>query len=133
MQISEKIARIKGATRTKHYKVNNQIFTFSYTSSYESSLARALINLGADFALTVASQEDKETRISMRCTKAFVEKNNINLGDIANRFTSIFPGTGGGHSTAAGINLLPTNKLPSEKEALLDLFMNIIMKEIKQS
>jgi len=133
MQVSEKIARIKGATRTKFYKVNNQIFTFSHISSFESSLARALINLGADFALTIAVQEDKETRISMRCTGAFIEKNNINLGNVANKITNIFPGSGGGHTTAAGINLLPTKKLPTGKEELLELFMNIIMEEIKHT
>ncbi|MHA1198865.1 MAG: DHH family phosphoesterase [Candidatus Heimdallarchaeaceae archaeon] len=133
MQVSEKMARIKGATRIKFYKVNNHIFTLSYISSFESSLARALINLGADFALTVAVQPDTETRISMRCTKVFAEQNNINLGDIANKFTNVFPGSGGGHSTAAGINLLPTRKLPKDKEELLDLFLKIIMEEIKQS
>ncbi len=133
MQVSEKMARIKGATRTKFYKVNNHIFTLSYISSFESSLARALINLGADFALTVAVQSDKEIRISMRCTNIFAEQNKVHLGDIANKFTNIFPGSGGGHSTAAGINLLPTQKLPTDKEELLDLFLKIIMEEIKQS
>ena len=133
MQVSEKIARIKGATRTKFYKVNNQIFTFSHISSFESSLARALINLGADFALTVSVQENIETRISMRCTNTFAEQNKINLGEIANKFTNIYTGTGGGHSTAAGINLLSTNKLPTDKDDLLDLFMKVIMEEIKQA
>ncbi len=133
MQVSEKVARIKGATRIKFYKINNYIFTLSYISSFESSLARALINLGADFALTVAVQPDNEIRISMRCTDFFAEQNKINLGDIANKFTRIFPGSGGGHSTAAGINLLPTQKLPSDKDELLDLFSQIIMEEIKQA
>ena len=133
MQISEKIARIKGATRTKFFKLNNYIFTLSYISSFESSLARALINLGADFALTVAVQDNQEIRVSMRCTSNFAEQNNLNLGDIANKITKIFPGSGGGHSTAAGINLLPTDKLSEDKDELLELFYSIIMEEIKHS
>ncbi len=133
MKIPEKIARIKGARRLKFFKINNHIFTISYVSSYESSLARALISLGADFALTIAVQPDKEIRMSMRCTNDFAKQNNVNLGDMANKITSMFPGSGGGHSTAAGINLLKTNKLPNETEELLELFSNIIMEEIKQS
>jgi nanoRNase/pAp phosphatase (c-di-AMP/oligoRNAs hydrolase) len=133
MQVSEKMARVKGASRVKIYKVNNHIFTLSYISSFESSLARALIALGADFALTVAVQQNRETRISMRCTNIFAELNKIHLGDIANKFTKIYTGTGGGHSTAAGINLLPTQNLPSDKDELLDLFFQIILEEIKQS
>ena len=133
MQVSEKIARIKGATRLKYYKVNNYIFAISYVSSFESSLARALINLGADFALTIAVQQDYEIRISMRCTSIFSSKNKINLGEIANKITNIFEGSGGGHSTAAGINLFPTDKLPKEIDSIIDYFSNLIMDEFKQS
>lgn len=128
---SEKIARLKGATRTIIHKEGTDIYAFTHISSYESSLARALIGLGASFAVVLAVPSDNEYRISMRSTKTFAERNKISLGALANVISAKFEGTGGGHQTAAGINFKKPKEFPKDKDEIVQMLLKMMLKEIK--
>ncbi len=129
---SEKIARLKGATRTIIHKEGTDIYAFTHISSYESSLARALIGLGASFAVVLAVPSDNEYRISMRSTKTFAEGNKISLGALAKVISAKFEGTGGGHQTAAGINFKKPKEFPKDKNEIVQMLLKMMLKEIKQ-
>ena len=47
MDFSERVARLKASRRTKLFKINEWIIALSHVSAYETSAARALIELGA--------------------------------------------------------------------------------------
>ncbi|MHA1347797.1 MAG: DHH family phosphoesterase [Candidatus Heimdallarchaeaceae archaeon] len=128
---SEKIARLKGVTRTVIHREGTYIYAFTHVSSYESSLARGLIGLGASFAVVLAVPSDNEYRISMRCTKTFAEGNNISLGTLANVISAKFEGSGGGHQTAAGINFSKPKEFPKSKDEIVQMLLKMILKEVK--
>ena len=129
---SEKIARLKGVTRTLIHKEGADIYALTHVSSYESSVARALIGLGASFAVVLAVPSDNEYRISMRCTKTFAERNKISLGTLANVISANFEGSGGGHQTAAGINFREPKEFPKKKNEIVQMLLKMLLKEIKQ-
>ena len=130
---SEKIARLKGVTRTKIHREGSDIYAITHISSYESSLARALIGLGASCAIVLAEPSTTEYRISMRCTKSFAEKNNISLGIIADTISAKLKGSGGGHQTAAGLNLNNPREFPKDKDKIIQLLLIMILEEVKKN
>jgi nanoRNase/pAp phosphatase (c-di-AMP/oligoRNAs hydrolase) len=133
MTVSEKMARLKGAARSLHHKEGEDIYSVSYISSYESSVARSLVGIGTDFAAVIAlNNQDKEIRMSLRCSVNFATKNKVNLGDLANNIANKFQGSGGGHLTAAGMNIKATEEIPSNKEKLLEFMLKLILNEIKK-
>ncbi|MHA1752428.1 MAG: DHH family phosphoesterase [Candidatus Helarchaeota archaeon] len=115
MEYSEKIARLKAGNRAKIYTIENWVLATSEVSSYEASACRGLIVMGADVAI-VRSIKNNELRISLRSTQQFYEKTNISMSDISNEIAKMFSEsngnnlTGGGHSSAAGINGNITDK-----------------------
>ncbi|MFW9851806.1 MAG: bifunctional oligoribonuclease/PAP phosphatase NrnA [Candidatus Thorarchaeota archaeon] len=129
---SEKIARLKGAIRTRLHREGSNIFALSYVSTFESSVARALIDLGSSCSIVIAEPPKGEFRISMRSTKEFASYYRINLGDIANKIGSKTGGSGGGHETAAGINVPKSYDLPSNKEECMDHILKLFLDEIKR-
>ncbi len=129
---SEKIARLKGATRTTIHKEGTYIYAFTHISSYESSLARALIGLGASFAVVLAVPSDTQFRVSMRCTKTFAEGNKISLGNLANVISAQFEGSGGGHQTAAGMNFNRPKEFPKDKNKIVQMLLKMMLKEINR-
>jgi len=133
MSVSEKMARIKGVTRAKVSKINSDICTVSYVGSFESSVARSLIVLGSDIAAVIAKSSEDEVRISLRCSRDFANKNKINLGNLANKLSNKLGGSGGGHLTAAGINVVETKNLPTKKEDLIDMIFDLMLEEINQA
>ena len=130
---SEKIARLKGAIRTKLHREGSNIFALSYVSTFESSVARALIDLGSSCSIVIAEPSKDEFRISMRCTRDLASNYKINLGDIANKIGSKVGGSGGGHETAAGINIPEFYNLPSSKEECMDHILKLFLDEIKKN
>ncbi len=132
MNISEKIARIKGTKRLLHHKEGEDIYTISYISSFEASVARALIGLGTDFAAVITPHQDDEIRVSFRSTVQFAKRNNVNLGDLANSIANQFNGSGGGHLTAAGINIKSSNKIPKDNKKLQEFILKLVLSEIKK-
>ncbi len=129
---SEKIARLKGAMRTKLHREGSNVFALSYVSTFESSVARALIDLGGSCSIVIAEPSKGEFRISMRCRKEFARHYRINLGDIANKIGSKIGGSGGGHETAAGINVPKSYDLPSNKEECMDHILKLFLDETKK-
>ncbi len=130
LSISERIARIKGVQRAKIHRIEEKIAAASHVSSFESSVARALISTGADLAIVVSKQKPNMCRVSLRCKKRFATQQKMNLGEIANTIANKFGGTGGGHNTAAGINLVNCNDLPKNIEELTEFMLNTVLKMI---
>lgn len=104
MDLSERIARLKACRRMRLMRIYGWIVVFSQVGSFQSSAARALIDVGANLAI-VGSQEKGEVSISMRSDNEFYSKTGIHLGrDLANPLGEFLKGMGGGHSTSAGVN-----------------------------
>lgn len=99
---SERIARIKAASRIEGYNINDSIVVFSYVGSFEAASARSLIRLGADVAI-VFSPRDNEMRVSGRCRREMTEK--LHLGeDVFSKVEDVLEGSAGGHDAAASGN-----------------------------
>jgi phosphoesterase RecJ-like protein len=92
---SERIAKLKAASRLRMEQIGEFILAVSKVGSFESSAASALVRLGADISL-VKSKKGKKFRFTSRCR----EKVPIHLGEIMSSFGQ----GGGGHKGAAGIN-----------------------------
>lgn len=104
MEQSERIARLKGCQRMSFDRYNDIIIAYTHVSAYESSVARAIIDLGADLVFVFSEKLQGILRIVARCTQEFVKKNSLSLGrdimpQIAEEF--LYNGSGGGHDTAA--------------------------------
>lgn len=104
MQESERIARLKATQRAQIRRVGKWIVAATAVGSYQASVARALIMLGANVAV-VGGEKKGRLRISLRSTSDFFRKTKIHLGrDIAIPVGERFQGMGGGHALAAGIS-----------------------------
>ncbi len=102
---SEKIARLKGASRAKLYKAGDWIIAFSRVGSFEASVARALTDIGADIAFII-HEEKAALRLTGRSTDKFYKRTGLNLSsDVMKPLADAFAGQGGGHPTAASVNL----------------------------
>ena len=103
MNRSERIARLKAASRNRLLPVGNWIIVTSQLGSYQSSAARALLGLGAHVAL-VGGEARERVRVNMRSTEDFYNKTGVHLArDLAIPIGKESGGTGGGHPTAAGL------------------------------
>ncbi|MEM0085200.1 MAG: DHH family phosphoesterase [Candidatus Methanomethylicia archaeon] len=123
MDISEKIARLKGAQRLKFFRINKWLISFSNVSSFEASVARALIELGSDLSIVIGG--DDEIRVSARSTEAFYKETNFHLGrDLMIPLGAFIGGSGGGHSLAAGANGY------KNRDMIQDFCMNLILSKI---
>jgi nanoRNase/pAp phosphatase (c-di-AMP/oligoRNAs hydrolase) len=102
---SEKIAKLKGAARLRLYKADEWLIAVTNVGSFEASVARSLTDLGADIALVV-NGNGKSIRLSGRSTESVFKKTDLNLSkDLMQPLAKIFSGQGGGHPTAASVNL----------------------------
>jgi nanoRNase/pAp phosphatase (c-di-AMP/oligoRNAs hydrolase) len=96
----EVIAKLKGAKRLRVFRLNDWVLALSKVGSFQSHVARALVQLGADVAV-VAGDFEEETRASLRANQRFYDKTRIHLGTQVAEVLSRDKGYGGGHSTAA--------------------------------
>ena len=104
MDISERLARLKAAQRTRVVKLNGYLVVLSNLSTYQASAARSLIEMGADIAV-VGGEKDGLLRVSLRASRDFCRKTAIHLGrEIAKPLGEYAHGMGGGHAASAGIN-----------------------------
>lgn len=101
---SEKMARLKGATRLRLFRVGDWTIATTRVGSFEASVARALISLGADVALAL-NDSGAETRLSGRSSDAFLDKTGIDLASDVMGPLAEDSGHGGGHPTAASAGL----------------------------
>ncbi len=103
---SERIARLKGAQRVSLYRLGDcWVVALTEVGSYQASVARGLVDLGADFAAAVGEDKD-EARCCLRATQQFYEALGVHLGrDIAEVVAGHLGGEGGGHPTAASFTV----------------------------
>ncbi len=100
MDYSERIARLKGAQRLRIFRIGGYIIGITHVSAFEGSVARAIIDLGADTAFVV-SRKDSFLRIVGRASQDFVRETGISLGrDVMPAIARYLNGEGGGHDTA---------------------------------
>ena len=59
MDLSEKIARLKASQRMKVYRKGDWIIATAEVSSFQASVARGFLNLGADVAIIVGEKKGK--------------------------------------------------------------------------
>ncbi len=115
---SEKIARLKGAQRLEFVREGDYIISVSRVSSFESSVAKSLLYLGADVSF-VGAAKDGEVRISSRASRDAVKKG-IHLGrDILPGVMPLIKGDAGGHAGAAGANGVDASHLDEALELCL--------------
>jgi len=123
VESSERVARLKAAQRMQCEHIIGWYVVHTVVGSYQASVARALVALGADIAV-VGGERRGKLKISMRSSRDFYETTKIHLGrDIASRLGQIMKGAGGGHSTSAGFN----------GEGKLEDAMNFCLKLIRGS
>ncbi len=100
MNLSERVARLKAASRLRMYIVKDYVIATTKVSAFEGSVASALLELGADVSFVVSS--GKRPRLSARASQALVIKG-LHLGkDILPKVAEKFNCDSGGHPGAAG-------------------------------
>ncbi len=102
---SERIARLKGAQRLILHRLDDWIIGCTEVRSYQASVARSLLDLGADLGVA-AGEIGGETRCCLRSTQLFCKALGVHLGvDVAEKVAEILGGAGGGHPTAASFSV----------------------------
>ncbi|MHA1124093.1 MAG: DHH family phosphoesterase [Candidatus Heimdallarchaeota archaeon] len=118
----ERIARIKSAARMKLEQIDNWLIVWSSVGSFEGSAARGILDVGADVALIYSTRKN-ETRLTVRATRYFSKTTGVNFGkDIMIVVSKSLGGEGGGHPTAAALNIpliIPEKELKKKIFALL--------------
>jgi phosphoesterase RecJ-like protein len=99
--VSERIAVLRGAQRLRFDRVGTNIVAISLGSSFESSVCKGMLQLGADIAF-VASQRDEMFRLSARARPEMVRAG-LHLGKMLEDIGKETIGEGGGHPGAAGL------------------------------
>ena len=124
---SERIARLKAASKTKVHLLGDWVIVSSTINAFEASACRALIEMGADVAIVGGHPAKNKVRLSSRSTREFYDSTKINLGtDIMEPLGSIIDGKGGGHANAAGAN--GTKNLNAALDKAIDLIRASIEK-----
>jgi nanoRNase/pAp phosphatase (c-di-AMP/oligoRNAs hydrolase) len=103
---SEVIARIKALQRMEMVELGKYHLLKTQVSSFQASVARVLLETGADLAIAFGDHEG-EARLSARSTHQFVEETHVDLGVLFGetaRKHSDWNLVGGGHSMAASIS-----------------------------
>jgi nanoRNase/pAp phosphatase (c-di-AMP/oligoRNAs hydrolase) len=101
---SEVIARLKSSQRLKYREIGSYILAETQVSSFQASVARMLLDIGADIGIAYGEQEKNETRISIRTTQRFFREMGVDLGALVSRISKEEGEiTGGGHATAASM------------------------------
>lgn len=128
MDISERIARLKAVQRLGFKRVDKYIIAYTYVGAFESSVARSIIDLGADVSIVASS--NKELRIVARARKSFYKELGISLGvDVMPKVGEYIGGSGGGHDTAAVAS--GTGDIDKALEYTILLITKLIKERIK--
>jgi len=117
--ISERVAQMKGGQRMRFERIGGHIVAISQGSSFESSVCKSLLSLGADIAF-VASQRGDEFRLSARARQDLVRKG-LHLGHLLGYVGEETDNDGGGHGGAAGLTGT------GDAEAILNICMQNAM------
>ena len=114
--VSERISQLKGAQRMRFDRLGDHIVAISLGSAHESSVCKAMLNIGADVAF-VGSQRDERFRISARARQDVVRKG-LHLGKLLDEVGGETSNNGGGHAGAAGLTGV------GDVEAVLNICMS---------
>lgn len=125
IDISEKIANLKALKRVNSYRIADVLVSFTYVGSFEASVARNLLRLGADISI-VGSPRKNFVRISGRMKRHL--KNKIDLSKIFSDVGPIVGGSGGGHYSAASLN----GKKPGKMKKAFKEIRKILEKKLKE-
>ena len=127
MELPERIARLKAAQRMHLYRAGDYIIVVTHIGAYESSVARAILDLGADIAIIV-SEHGTEVRIIGRARKGVVEELGLNLGrDVMEPVGKALGGSGGGHAQAAGASARAS--LERALDTVVEILRQVISKK----
>ncbi|MCE5296439.1 MAG: DHHA1 domain-containing protein [Euryarchaeota archaeon] len=99
--VSERIAVLKGAQRLRFERIGQNIVAVSLGSSFESSVCKGLLSIGADISFVV-SQRDENFRLSARARQDMVRAG-LHLGKMLEDIGKEMTAEGGGHPGAAGL------------------------------
>ena len=99
----------------------------------EGSASSMLINIGADIAF-VGTAKGESVRISARAKRDAVNAG-VNLGQLMEDISNEYNGTGGGHSGAAGIDVIADmqevlNKCRERTKKILEASLGAASKDI---
>jgi len=98
--LSRRVAVLKALSRMKLERAcNDLLVVVTHIGSYESEVARTLVNLGVDVGVVVADRGEK-ARVSIRLSERALEKG-LKASIIASYIASKYRGEGGGHDRAA--------------------------------
>ncbi len=104
IDISKKIAKIKGLQRVELIKEGEFLIGLTNVSSFGASVASMLIKLGFDIGIAI-SKEKNQYVINTRAKKAVCLKKGLNLGKILEEVSQSHDCSGGGHDGAASITI----------------------------
>jgi len=114
---SEILGKLKAAQRLRYDEAAGKIIARSEISSYHASVARMLVDIGADVGIAYG-ETDGEARLSARSSQSFFKETGIDLSEEIKKVAKHFGMVGGGHSTAASIS----GKM--EAEVVADFLVN---------
>lgn len=103
--ISMRIAILKAASRVELDRVGDMIIASSHVSSFGGSASSMLINIGGADVAFVGTTKGESVRVSARAKRDAVNAG-VNLGQLMEDISNEYNGTGGGHSGAAGIDII---------------------------
>ncbi|UCG95218.1 MAG: DHH family phosphoesterase [archaeon] len=101
IDVSEKIAVLKSMKRLKSYRLGDVLLVTTSVGSFEASVARNLLRMGADIAI-VGAPKKKGLRISGRMRWQMKER--VNLAQVFSKIEKTIEGSAGGHDVAASAN-----------------------------
>jgi len=118
IEFSERYARVKAASRARVSRVCQDIvLVVTHVGSYESSAARALLEIGADIAVVVGGSGSAK-RISVRVSRRAADSG-VYADVLARYIAEKLGGEGGGHRQVAMVHLPPGAGEPSNIADLL--------------
>lgn len=124
--ISMRIAILKAASRIEIDRIGDMLIASSHVSSFGGSVSSMLINIGADVAFVGTTTKSGNVRVSARAKREAVNAG-VNLGKLMEDISSEYNGTGGGHSGAAGIDVV------AELEEILHKCRTMTLKTLEKS
>jgi nanoRNase/pAp phosphatase (c-di-AMP/oligoRNAs hydrolase) len=99
----ERIARIKGAIRTDDLiLIKDWIVLYTTVNSFEASVCKSLIDLGADIAFCLSNKKG-DYRLIVRTSENFSRNSPLNFASFMDSLGNEVSGEGGGHKGAAGM------------------------------
>ncbi|MFW9952873.1 MAG: DHHA1 domain-containing protein, partial [Candidatus Thorarchaeota archaeon] len=104
IDISERIAQIKGLQRVELIREGSYLIGISNVSSFGAKVASTLIKIGFDISI-IHSKEKGKKIINSRARKGVCLKTDLHIGKIFEEISEEFGGSGGGHDGAAALTI----------------------------